>query len=100
MEHSTQPASPQPVSVWKRRYSRYMFVVGIGGNLLFYLQAWEIFTTGHARDISLPAFLVGLWAVSSWFAYGLMMRDKVIIAANIVAIVGCALVITGKLIYG
>jgi hypothetical protein len=29
-----------------------------------------------------------------------MMRDKVIIAANIVAIVGCALVITGKLIYG
>jgi MtN3 and saliva related transmembrane protein len=95
METPVQPASP-----WKRRYARYMFVVGIGGNLLFYLQAWEVFSTGHARDVSLPAFLVGLWAVSSWFVYGLVMRDKVIIAANIVAIVGCVTVIAGKLIYG
>ena len=87
-------------SSWRLRYARYMFVVGIGGNLLFYLQAWEIFATQHARDVSLSAFLVGLWAVSSWFIYGLFQRDKVIIAANIVAIVGCALVITGKLIYG
>jgi MtN3 and saliva related transmembrane protein len=83
----------------QRAYSRYMFVVGIGGNLLFYLQAWEIFATRSARDVSLAAFLVGLWAVSSWFVYGLMLRDKVIIAANIVAIVGCLSVITGKLIY-
>jgi MtN3 and saliva related transmembrane protein len=85
---------------WRRRYARYMFVVGIGGNLLFYLQAWEILTTQQARDVSLPAFLVGLWAVSSWFVYGLMQRDRVIIAANAVAIIGCGLVILGKLIYG
>jgi MtN3 and saliva related transmembrane protein len=93
-------AETLPVSSARHWYSRYMFVVGIGGNLLFYLQAWEIFRTASARDISLPAFIVGFWAVSSWFVYGLVLRDKVIIAANIVAMAGSALVIAGTLLYG
>lgn len=98
-ETMTEPAAP-PATNLRRNYARYMLIVGIGGNLLFYLQAWEIFTTQSAKDVSLSAFLVGLWAVSSWFVYGLLLKDKVIIAANIVAILGCIIVIAGKLIYG
>ncbi len=93
-------APATPVSPWRRRYAAYMFVVGIGGNLLFYLQAWKIFANRSAGDVSLPAFIVGLWAVTSWFFYGVMLRDKVILAANAVAIVGCLLVIAGWVLYG
>jgi MtN3 and saliva related transmembrane protein len=77
-----------------------MYVVGIGGNLFFYIQAWEIYTTRSARDVSLAAFVVAFWAVASWFAYGLVLRNWVLISANIVAMIGAAAVIIGKLMYG
>lgn len=81
-------------------FQKYMYVVGIGGNLLFYWQAYEIYLTQQARDVSLPAFAIGLWAVSSWFVYGLMLKDKVIISANIVAMIGAGSVVVGKLMFG
>lgn len=81
-------------------YGRYMFVVGMGGNLFFYVQAVEIFRRRSADDVSLFAFLVAFWAVSSWFVYGLVLRNAVLISANIVAMVGAALVVIGKLLYG
>jgi MtN3 and saliva related transmembrane protein len=83
-----------------RWFQWYMYVVAIGGNLIFYIQAYEIFTTQSARDVSLAAFSVALWAVTSWFVYGLVLRNPVLIIANIVAIIGAALVVAGKLLYG
>lgn len=77
-----------------------MFVVGIGGNLFFYVQAIEIFRKQSANDVSLIAFTVAFWAVASWFGYGLVLKNWVLISANIVAMIGAALVIAGKLIYG
>jgi MtN3 and saliva related transmembrane protein len=87
-------------SHFRRLYGRYMLVVGLGGNLLFYLQALEIFRTRSAGDVSLPAFVIAFWAVSSWLGYGLLRRDVIIIAANIAAVIGSGLVILGKLLYG
>jgi MtN3 and saliva related transmembrane protein len=94
---AVETVPPPRVPTW---FQRYMYVVGIGGNLLFYWQAFEIYSSGQARDVSLPAFLIGLWAVSSWFAYGLWLKDRVIISANVVAIIGAGLVVVGKLLYG
>ncbi|MCC7510048.1 MAG: hypothetical protein IT464_11865 [Planctomycetes bacterium] len=93
----TQPVTESPL---RRFYGRYMFVVGIGGNLFFYIQAYNIFTSQQARDVSLAAFLVAFCAVASWFGYGLMLRNPVLIIANIVAMIGSALVVIGKLVYG
>jgi MtN3 and saliva related transmembrane protein len=97
---TTQPAVPEPrTGIW-RFYPRYMLVVGIGGNLFFYIQAWRIFAIKDATAVSLTAQFVIFWAVVSWFGYGLLLKDKVLIAANVVAIIGALLVIAGKLIYG
>lgn len=92
--------TPQPDTPFRKAYSRYMFVVGIGGNLIFYIQAWQIFTSQQARDVSLSAFVIAFWAVASWFGYGLMLRNPVLVIANIFAMVGAALVVAGKLAYG
>ena len=83
-----------------RWFTVYMHVVGVGGNLFFYIQAARIFAGESARDVSLPAFAVALWAVSSWFAYGVVLRNPVLIAANVVAILGAGAVVAGCLIYG
>ncbi len=81
-------------------YERYMFVVGIGGNVFFYIQAIKIFQMQSAKDVSGLAFGVALWAVASWFVYGLVLKNKVIIFSNIAAIIGAALVLLGCLLYG
>ncbi len=91
---------PARLAGWRRWFERYMFVVGVGGNVFFYIQAWQIFDTKSAKDVSLVAFAVALWAVMSWFAYGLVLRNYVLIAANIVGTIGAALVVAGCLYHG
>lgn len=92
-------APPKPLTGWRRWFERYMFVVGVGGNVFFYIQAWQIFDTKSAKDVSLVAFAVALWAVMSWFVYGLVLKNYVLIIANIVGTIGAALVVTGCLLY-
>lgn len=89
-------SNPRP----PRWFQWYMYLVGIGGNMFFYIQSWEIFTRRSAGDVSLVAFSVALWAVTSWFVYGLFLRNPVLIIANIVGMLGAASVVTGKLMYG
>lgn len=91
---------PAALTGWRRWFERYMFVVGVGGNVFFYIQAWQIYDTQSAKDVSLVAFSVALWAVMSWFVYGLVLRNYVLIAANIVGTIGAALVVAGCLVYG
>jgi MtN3 and saliva related transmembrane protein len=91
------PNTPPSVPRW---FQWYMYLVGIGGNSFFYIQAIEIFTSQSAHDVSLAAFSIALWAVSSWFVYGVVLRNPVLIIANIVGIIGAAFVVTGKLLYG
>ena len=94
------PVPSPPTLRLPRWFQGYMYVVGIGGNVFFYIQAWTIFARRSAADVSLVAFCIAFWAVSSWFVYGLSLRNRVIIAANAVAMVGAALVIAGRLLYG
>ena len=81
-------------------YEKYMMAVGILGQLLFYSQGIKIFMTKSADDVSIFGFLFGLIAVSSWLVYGILIKNKVIIIANVVAVIGALFVIVGVLIYG
>ncbi len=82
-----------------RGYRKYMLVVGMVGNVFFFVQAWHIFRNQSADDVNLLAFVIALWAVSSWFGYGVVKRDAVLIAANVVGVTGAAMVVVGKLMY-
>ncbi len=82
------------------RYEKYMLVVGILGQLLFYSQGVKIFLTKSANDISIIGFLFGLISVSSWLVYGVLLKNKVLIASNLVAVIGALLVVIGVLIHG
>ncbi len=77
-----------------------MMTVGILGQLLFYTQGAKIFITKSASDVSIFGFLFGLIAVTSWLIYGVLIKNKVLINSNIVAVVGALFVIVGVLIYG
>jgi len=77
-----------------------MMAMGVIGQLLFYVQGVKIFVTRSANDVSMLGFLLGLISVSSWLIYGLLIKNKVLVIANIFAVIGALLVIVGILIHG
>jgi len=79
---------------------RYMAFVAVFGNGIFYIQAYRIFANQSANDVSASAFAVSFWAVASWFVYGLMRGDRIIITANVIAMIGAGLVLLGCALYG
>lgn len=76
-----------------------MLVMGCLGQLLYYMQAYKIFSDKSAMDVSLGGFLFGLVSVSSWLIYGLLIKDRVLIISNIVAVIGALFTVVGILIY-
>lgn len=76
-----------------------MFAVGILGQLLYYIQGIKIFVHQSAGDVSLAAFTIGFVAVSSWTAYGIIIKDRVLFISNIIAMIGTLFVIIGVLLY-
>ena len=85
---------------FKKAYTTYMSIIGVMGQMLFFSQAYKIFTTQHAGDVSLPGFTIGFISVTSWLIYGIILKNFPLILANAVACVGAAMVIIGALIYG
>lgn len=81
----------------QKLYEKYMYFIGLTGQLLFYLQAYEIFSSKKADNVSFLAFLFGLLSVSSWLIYGFMLNNRVLIISNAFAVVGALAVVIGIL---
>lgn len=81
-----------------RGYEKYMMTMGIIGQLLFYLQAFKIYQTRSAEDISMPGFLIAVFSLSSWLVYGLVLNNGVLVFVNLVGCFGALLVILLKLL--
>lgn len=77
-----------------------MTFVGIAGQLLFFAQAYKIFTLHSAQDVSGIGFTVGLISVISWLVYGIIIRSFPLIIANIFAVIGAMFVMIGIVLYG
>ncbi len=83
----------------KKFFKIYMVFIGIFGQLVFFAQAYKIFTTHHAGDVSLFGFCTGLVSVTSWLIYGIFIKDTPLVIANSVAVLGALLVVIGIFIY-
>lgn len=100
MEEKTNTIETPLKSRLLKFYEKYMFAMGILGQGIFYFQGFKIFQNQSAQDVSLSGFLFGLVSVISWMIYGLMIKNKVLVGVNVVAIFGALFVITGILIHG
>lgn len=77
-----------------------MSFIGVLGQFVFYAQAMKIFQTKSAKDVSMFGFMIGLIAVTSWFFYGIIIKNKPLVISNLVAIGGAIFVVVGIYIYG
>ena len=85
---------------FRKLYESYMSIIGVVGQMVFFSQAYKIFSTQHAGDVSLFGFSVGLLSVTSWLIYGIMLNNFPLILANTTACIGAIAVIIGILMYG
>lgn len=83
-----------------RIYEKYMSVMGPATNVMFYLQAYKIFISKSAQDISGIGFCMSFIGLSSWLIYGFLLKNKPLIISNIFGVTGAFLTLLGVLIYG
>ncbi len=86
--------------MFKKWFVKNMGIIGSFGQLLFFFQAFRIFMNKNAGEVSLPGFAIALTSLSCWLAYGLIVKDRPIIIANITGVIGAFCVVLGILIYG
>lgn len=70
---------------------KIMMIVGIIGQTLFYFQAYKIYTTASAKDVSVLGFSFALFSLACWLLYGLIIKNKVLIIVNTFAVIGATL---------
>ena len=83
----------------KAFYAKYMIIIGTMGQVMHYIQAWKIFTTKSASDISLIAYIISFFLLLNWMIYGISISSKPLIYAEITGLVGALIVIVGVIIY-
>jgi|SRR5579885_2818015 len=81
-------------------YEKYMLVMGVLGQAVFFLQGIKIFQNQSAQDVSFSGFLFGFISVVSWMIYGAMIKNKVLFGVNIIATLGALFVLIGILVHG
>lgn len=81
-------------------YEKYMSIIGPVTNIMFYLQAYKIFTSKSAQDVSGVGFFMSFIGLSSWLIYGVLLKNKPLIIANLFGVTGAILTLLGILMYG
>ncbi len=76
-----------------------MVVIGTVGQSMHYIQAWKIFTTKSASDISLTAYIISFFLLLNWMLYGMIISSKPLIYAEVAGLIGATTVIIGVIIY-
>lgn len=101
MDQSSMKSTPiEAKTKFLSYYERYMLVIGILGQLLFYTQGIKIFITKSAGDVSIVGFSLGLLSGMSWLFYGILLKNSILIYANTFAVIGALFVILGIWLHG
>ena len=75
-------------------------VAGTLSTIAFVPQAWRIWKTRSARDLSLPMYLIFTSGVALWLVYGLALGAVPIIVCNGLTLALAGTVLAMKLKFG
>ena len=77
----------------------FAVVMGILMSLGYYPQAYKIFKTKSADDISIPSFVIFSFGTLAWFIYGIYLNNLTIMVSFILGVIGSWLVLLLALFY-
>ncbi len=91
--------SPDSTPKAKKHYHYYMMTVAILGQSMHYIQAFKIFSSKSAEDVSLVAYIICLFLLTNWLIYGIIHKAKALIYAETLGIIGCVAIVFGIMLY-
>ena len=74
-------------------------IMGVVMSLGYYPQAYKIYKTKSANDVSVSAFIIFSLGTTTWFVYGLVIKDLPIIAGFVLGVIGSIAVLVLTLKY-
>jgi len=74
-------------------------ITGILMSLGYYPQAYKIWRSKSAQDISIPAFCIFAFGTSTWLLYGIYLNDWTIVSGFGLGVVGSWTILILALIY-
>ena len=63
----------------------------------FLPQVLKIYRTGHARDLSLPMYVIFSFGVLCWLVYGFLTKSLPVIIANVATFILCIYILVMKI---
>jgi uncharacterized protein with PQ loop repeat len=75
------------------KFDHYITCVAMFGNLLYYVQAYEIFKNQSASSVSWVGFTISTFSMSNWLAYGLIREVKPLVLSSGFGLIGNVLVL-------
>lgn len=75
-------------------------VAGFLTTIAFVPQAWKIWKTKSAKDVSLPTFVAFTLGVALWLTYGILNGELPIIVWNAATLVIAAVILAMKIRFG
>ncbi len=67
--------------------------------IAFIPQVYKIYRTKHARDLSLPMYIIFSAGVLLWLIYGLMINSLPVILANGITFISCIYILAMMIRY-
>ena len=83
----------------KRSLEKVMYPIGLMGPLMMIPQIVKIFAEKNASSILLSSWLFFLFVSISWFFYGVLNKNKVLIISHFSWILAYSFVIVGAIVY-
>ena len=77
----------------------FVTIAGVGMSLAYYPQAYEIWKNKSSATVSITTFLLFSIGSLTWFIYGFMIEDRVIIISYALGVIGSWTVLILTLMY-
>lgn len=77
----------------------YMSWIVVLGQSMHFIQAWKIYKTKSAEDVSATAYIICMILLIHWFCYGFLIKNRVLIIAEGFGLIGSILVLIGIFAY-
>ena len=77
----------------------YMSWIVVLGQSMHFIQAWKIYHTKSAEDVSATAYIICIILLIHWLCYGYLIKNRVLVIAEGLGLVGATLVLTGIFAY-
>lgn len=74
-------------------------ITGVLMSLGYFPQAWKVFRTKSAEDISIPSFIIFSVGTASWLLYGLYLHDPTIVLSFGLGVIGSWAILVLSIVY-